>query len=314
MKHQLIFIHGIGNGESTEEYESLFQGISRAYQQETGISKKEFVQLFEPVFVNWQKVTYDAERCVFMNSFPDLAVGGGILGNISDWNPMVVREVRALRYFMTFFLGDIIAYTSPKDNGIRRAVWNDISTPLQTRDIPFSIIAHSLGSVVAFDFLTTLLNPENQGCEAIFVTKGESPRINISREKVNQIKRNFRHLFTMGAPINLFFLKSLQQGNLASIKNPIRADKNQQWINFYDYQDVVAFPLKQLFSAADNDINSIEEVVVQTGSMVIDSHTAYWQNKTVAKKIAQTLKDSVRTELSQKDLSASTRPTPVGCY
>ena len=77
----------------------------------------------------------------------------------------------------------------------------------------------------------------------------------------------------------------------SEIVNPIRQlaenDICRSWLNFYDKEDILAYPLENLFDLNPNNIyRSIEDVEIQTGNLVYDSHTNYWTNNKMAAKIA----------------------------
>ncbi len=267
--HKLIFIHGMGEGDSSDEYQQLYDLIMKFYSQNNANGS----QNFDLVPVEWQTVTFEAEKQIFKHAFPNL-----------EPSPNIFQPIKSLRYFMTFFIGDIIAYTAEPENknGIRKSVWQQIEAHCESA--PYSILAHSLGSLIAFDYLyklfekNTMLYPGKK-CET-------------DEYKLNCFKDNFRNLFTFGSPIGLFMLR---QGKLwlgdkpfTTIKNPV--SQGHKWLNFYDNQDVAAYPLETLFmSNPENASASLEDIIVQTGNMVLNSHTHYWRNKKLAQRIASVL-------------------------
>jgi len=64
-----------------------------------------------------------------------------------------------------------------------------------------------------------------------------------------------------------------------------------EWINFYDPDDVLAFPLKGLSEHYDAAVD--EDRAVSVGALVIGmspvSHVAYWNDAAVIRPIAQSL-------------------------
>jgi len=185
-----------------------------------------------------------------------------------------------MRTFMTFFLGDVVAYVSDNDNNIRRTVWSQMQS-LLAKNAPYSIVAHSLGSVIAFDYIFNLFD---RGI--LFRPLTASP------EEVETLKNGFASLFTMGSPGALFMLR---QGKLwdpqvggdhfAKIKNPLPA--SSRWLNFWDKEDIIAYPAERLFRRnPENQQKPLEDVEVQTGNLVVNSHLGYWSNAEVARRIA----------------------------
>jgi hypothetical protein len=267
--HKLIFIHGMGEGDSGESYELLYDSILAYYDR----ANQNNSQSFEMVPVEWQSVTAEAETQIFRHAFPGFEPAPGLF-----------HPVQSLRYLMTFFIGDVIAYAAEPENknGIRKGVWEQIGSHCESG--PYSILAHSLGSIIAFDYLYKLFEKDT------FLYPGDQPESD--EGKLNRYKDNFRNLFTFGSPIGLFMLR---QGKLwlngqpfTKITNPI--GQEHRWLNFYDHQDAAAYPLEGLFG--QNSLNasaSLEDIVVQTGSLVVNSHTNYWKNKQMAQRIASVL-------------------------
>lgn len=288
-KHILFFIHGMGESYSENQYDVLWTGIAKAYCEQCQVPIDIFNNQFERVFINWQSVTSDAEITIFDAAFPQLEVTQKNLP-FSD----VMHPIRAIRKFITFFMGDVAAYVSENDNNIRSTVWQQME-PYVSKGLPYSIIAHSLGSIIVFDYLFNLFEenhlflPQSEGLEH---------QTELSLNKISQLGVNFRHLFTLGSPIGLFLLR---KGDLwkdgkkfNSIKNPINDDIEKgikrTWLNFYDEQDVIAYPLENLFSLnTTRPKGPIKDILVNTGWFAVDSHTRYWENQQVAVEISQVL-------------------------
>ncbi|MEC4883376.1 MAG: hypothetical protein SAL70_18870 [Scytonema sp. PMC 1070.18] len=285
-QHILFFIHGIGEKYLEDDYRVLEKACAKAYCDTRKVSLDVFENQFKCVYINWQKVTADAQLTLFHQAFPQLEVRDK---QFLPWD--LTSPIVAARKFMTFFLGDVAAYVSENDNNIRRTVWEQME-PHISQGVPYSIISHSLGSVIVFDYLfnlfeeNTLFLPESKDAEP-FPTPA-----------ISQLQLNFRHLFTLGSPIGLFMLRKgdLWKGGreFETIKNPVKNDTQRSiqrtWLNFYDDQDIIAYPLEKLFSLNPNrDKGSIKDVLVNTGWLVVDSHLRYWQNQQVATEISQVL-------------------------
>jgi len=288
-KHILFFIHGMGESYSENQYDVLWTGIAKAYCEQCQMPIDIFNNQFERVFINWQSVTSDAEITIFDAAFPQLEVTQKNLP-FSD----VMHPIRGIRKFITFFMGDVAAYVSENDNNIRSTVWQQME-PYVSKGLPYSIIAHSLGSIIVFDYLFNLFEENN-----LFLPQSEGleHQSELSVNKISQLGVNFRHLFTLGSPIGLFLLR---KGDLwkdgkkfNSIKNPVNDDIEKgikrTWLNFYDEQDVIAYPLENLFSLnTTRPKGSIKDILVNTGWFAVDSHTRYWENQQVAVEISQVL-------------------------
>lgn len=135
------------------------------------------------------------------------------------------------------------------------------SLPASAQKQPLSIIAHSLGTVISSDFVYDRLKAHGALHE-------------------NFIFNNF---FTLGSPIALF---ALQYG-IELFKNPIHAeDPDGQWVNIFDLDDPIAYPLKNLNDAYDRAVHIDQQV--NTGGFGV-SHTRYFGNRVVQETIAAKL-------------------------
>ncbi|MDQ5824586.1 MAG: hypothetical protein M3441_10315 [Chloroflexota bacterium] len=135
-----------------------------------------------------------------------------------------------------------------------------------------TVIAHSLGSVVAFE--TIYDNVRNN-------TKWTAANFKPS------------NLFTMGSPLALATLDMDRRigshnpppGSQALPHAEVVLDEGV-WYNFLDAQDLIAYPLEVLFQ----DRFKLQDIVVQTGANPGKAHTGYWTNNEVIEFIAGRLK------------------------
>lgn len=309
-KHALIVLHELDKSEdATTQIELLYHNIEGNFQQQIS---KPFNECFQLVNVHWHSVVQAAEKAIFTTSFPGYPVGQ----RYCFWDALTPDH--ALRSFMTFFLGDVIAYTADNNNNLREEVWKQMQPVCQSA--PYSIIAHSLGSVIAFDYLYKLFSTH------LFLPEKKEVEHRTALDPILQpYKQNFHHLFTMGSPLALF---TLRQGSLwnkginpfSGLRNPIvRAEGHHPlpkglkrvWMNFYDKKDYLAYPLRELFSInplyrQEPDAIPID-VVVQCGEIAMDAHTGYWSDSTIASSIADILVQtvSVLEDTASKDNQAS---------
>lgn len=272
-KHYLVFIHGMGENYTRPEksYDRLWKNLAIEFDD---LVKGDFAQEFQEVYVNWHTPQlFNAEMTILKNAFPELPG--------SKLSP-----VRALRNFVTFFIGDVVAYVSEDVDFIRRTVfqrmWQELEKPLKEENVTYSIIAHSLGSLIAFDYLFSLFKKDE-----LFIA---DPISDINEEEKKLLQDQFRNLFTFGSPIGLFMM---QKGDLwdneepfTSIFNPVRG-AGRMWRNFYDKNDLIAYPLAKLFSInqQDNRHCLLEDILVKNGFLIFNTHTNYWQNRKLARSI-----------------------------
>lgn len=122
-----------------------------------------------------------------------------------------------------------------------------------------TFIAHSLGTVIASDFIWDRQDKKDFG------------------------DFKLSNFFTMGSPIALFALR----WGAELFNKPIRMDDpNGCWINILDKDDPIAYPLKELNKQYDDAVSADREVNV--GLLGI-AHVKYWKNEEVHKIIARKL-------------------------
>jgi hypothetical protein len=192
-----------------------------------------------------------------------------------------VAGLDKIRRQMITSLGDIMIYKSEFwGQQIRNMLAETIEPHVGTEDV-VSLVAHSLGSVVAFD--------------TIYYNASNNPK---------WIESHFRpaNLFTMGSPIALFSMdldretgkQPLQYAPGPTPETPDIPDspplqlvrEGGVWYNFLDAQDIIAFPLGLLFEGNF----PVEDIVVQTGTNPRKAHDGYWSNDEVADVISSRLK------------------------
>lgn len=286
MKHYLIFVHGIGTGTADDSYNQLSTRIARSYCTLHNLKVEEFNQQFQSVYVEWGNVTYEAKKDIYQAAFPELSLNAP--GPLDIFN-----LARPLRFFVTFFLGDVTAYTDEDDDNIRSSFWEQIQPAVC--DQPFTLIAHSLGSVIAFDFLFNIFEKDGND---FFPAAAAQEKVDAYHNSAGVVRSNFRNFCTFGSPIGLFMMRKStlwkKPPRFQGLINPVRDGGSDQiqprWLNFYDKQDVLAYPLTALFAKnGNNSTRALVDIQVQTGDFFLDSHIGYWHNDTVAEKIAAIL-------------------------
>jgi hypothetical protein len=280
-KHTLVFIHGMGDTQPIESFDCLWAKIRESYDRRESRRVGDFESRYAKCFVDWHGVTEEAKSTVFEHAFGPMAAQRGLPG--AALHPFAFG-----RTFFTFFLGDVVAYVDESPNNIRTTVWAKMKAGL-AHGGPYSIVAHSLGSVIAFDFLYHLF------IENVLFDPVQDPTASIA-----DLQRRFAGLYTMGSPIGLFMLRKgslwkreedARRGGppFSEIKNPL--PQGRTWQNFWDKQDLIAYPLERLFALnAGNAGRPLADVPVGTGPDPISSHIRYWSSAEVAEKISETLR------------------------
>ncbi|HST04011.1 MAG TPA: hypothetical protein VLQ48_04675 [Chloroflexia bacterium] len=268
---RIIFIHGITPTVISWDFsESLAKLILKKLVQyqvvPEGATAEEIDQVVTFERVNYSMVGEDAQQRL-LQAYEQ---GADKLYSFASRLSGIAGLDKIRRQIITS-VSDVLVYKSEYwSHVIHQMVLDKIAPYIATGD-PVSIIAHSLGSVVAFDTL--------------FDSVGHDPKWKDA---------DFRptNLFTMGSPIALFTLDLEREpthrgtpANTEESHTPLVLDEGV-WYNFLDAQDVIAYPLEILFK----DVFAVEDIVVQTGTNPHKAHEGYWDNDEVADFIAGRLK------------------------
>jgi pimeloyl-ACP methyl ester carboxylesterase len=159
----------------------------------------------------------------------------------------------------------------------------ELRKSLGNEDKPVIVIAHSLGSVIMFDYIRDRQNNKNA------TGYGATPF-----ERMETLAG----FITFGSPIPLF---TLAYDTVPCINFPpdnLQKDLKDKakWLNFYDHDDVFGWPLKYLSKRCEACV--IEDKPVNVGDIFTFwdplCHSKYWTDndctKPVAKYISEILK------------------------
>ncbi len=190
-----------------------------------------------------------------------------------------------LRSFMADYIGDAVGYQRSEREDIYCATHALVARELNALDAAagpdalFAIAAHGLGSIVVSNYIWDLeqggVPEEVQGFQATPMARLES----------------LAHLYTLGSPLALLTLRYPSFG--VPIQFPVlrRAPVECEWVNFYDDDDVVAYPLKGLSVAYGESVTRDE--VVDAGGWLTRwnpfCHVSYWTSRKVTRTIADRL-------------------------
>jgi len=201
-----------------------------------------------------------------------------------------------LRWLVTYFVGDAVAYqVTPSDSRVYDAIHAKIDVALHRLakragpEAPLCIVAHSLGTVIVSDYVW------DQQRQAGRLKRSPGP--SVSRQRATPLERcqTLAFLYTLGCPIPLWTLRYPDFGE--PIEFPVRTltdhhrGLSPEWVNFYDRDDIVAYPLRGLspkYSAAIS-----EDRAVGVGPPMMRktplAHLWYWNDSSVIDPIAASL-------------------------
>lgn len=194
----------------------------------------------------------------------------------------------ALRVFVVSYMGDATAYryvensasqTNDTYKNIHKIVHDTIvklRDNLGNADKPVIVLAHSLGSVIMSDYIWDRQNwdPQAEG--------GPDPYAKNQFESMETLAG----FITFGSPIPLF---TLAYDLVESIKFPPRGLQDNlpvklKWLNFYDEDDVLGWPLKHLSTSYENAVT--DDFPINIGLTPL-CHHGYWTNDNFTEPVAQ---------------------------
>ncbi|MGB1658147.1 MAG: chemotaxis protein [Longimicrobiales bacterium] len=269
-------IHGIG-GRDADFADEMVEAVRQVFHRSVPEAPRDAL-VFAPV--HWAPVLQSAQAELTRRVQ---------LEHELDWS--------GLRNVMISFVGDGIAYEpTAHDRRVYDAVHAVMARALHRlateagADAPLCVVAHSLGSVIASNYLYDLGKPELVSDEVrAHMTDGALER-----------GETLAHLFTMGSPLAVWALHHEDFGRPLTVPSTALATRHPRlsgsWLNFFDRDDVIAYPLRQLNEAYATAVT--EDVSVNAGGLVGRetplSHHGYAAAPEVVGRIAATLAETWR--------------------
>jgi hypothetical protein len=264
-------VHGVGRTSGAFAQE-LMAGVSRRFRRATGSADGLVVEVVE-----WAPVLQDEEDRLWAR----------MEGERLRW--------RSLRRFLLDFAGDAIAYQPTK----RRSEVYDAVHEVAARTLarladragataPLAVVGHSLGSVIASNFLYDLHEEHRRRMLARRVRRvlGHSP---LARGETLAL------LYTTGSPLALWSLRRGGFDRPVPVPSPRLATHHPglggEWVNFVDRDDPLAWPLRVLNDAYRDGVT--EDRAVSAGGTALGwtptAHQGYARSKEVQDRIAEGL-------------------------
>jgi hypothetical protein len=205
---------------------------------------------------------------------------------IVDNNPVGLKDIRR---FTISALGDPLAYLDRKEapNSMYKRIHGMVHTAIKDlitdigENSPIVVIGGSLGTMIMTDYIYDVQKyREGAG-------RGTSPV---------ELMDTLCGIFTFGCNIPLFTFtqKPVDCITFPPQKLDERLKPEAKWLNFYDKQDVLGLPLKQVYGrlVGDNFITPVNEDIKVTVDGVLTgwnpgAHVGYWTTNDVIKPIAE---------------------------
>ncbi|MDX2196633.1 MAG: hypothetical protein NW207_09470 [Cytophagales bacterium] len=193
-----------------------------------------------------------------------------------------------LRKFLISYIGDAVAYagTPNKSNALYHHIHKDIHETIQklrvelgNEDKPLVVIAHSFGTQIISDYIWDRQKATQEGDPDLLASN--------DFEKMNTLTG----LFTFGSNIPFF---TLGYHPLEAITFPPTALSDElknraRWFNFYDVDDVLGYPLKNLSESYQKSVS--DDIEVNVGNWLQSwnplCHFGYWKDDDCLNSIAE---------------------------
>jgi len=281
-KIAVAIIHGVGK-QDPKFADGMTQELKGRFAKELGQKIQDPASELAILPVYWAPAVQDAEEELWRR----MKRGGEM-------------DFTTLRRFLVDFAADAIAYQpTPKDRRIYDGIHEKFAESLNRlaaeagEKAPLCVIAHSLGSVIASNYFYDLQHPKRPLIAARVKKKiGDTP---LERGET------FTLFYTLGSPIAIWSLRYPDFGVPIEVPSPGLSkhypDLAGEWVNYYDEDDVIAYPLKTLNEAYRKAIKADREI--NAGGLLSSwnpvSHLGYWTDNDVTKPIARELARTWRT-------------------
>ena len=275
-KIAVAIIHGVGK-QDPNFADGMTQELKGRFAREMGTKLKDPASELAILPVYWAPVLQGAEEELWKR----MKRAGEL-------------DFTTLRRFLVDFAADAIAYQpTPTDRWIYDGIhekFAEILNGLATeagQKAPLCVIAHSLGSVIASNYFYDLQHPERS-----LIARNVKKRIgNTPLER----GKTFALFYTLGSPIAIWSLRYDNFGVPIAVPSPELSkyypNLKGEWVNFYDEDDVIGYPLKTLNEAYRKAIKADRQI--NAGGLLSSwnpaSHLGYWTDNDVTKPIAQEL-------------------------
>ncbi|MBI3596396.1 MAG: hypothetical protein HY203_04500 [Nitrospirae bacterium] len=190
------------------------------------------------------------------------------------------KKIPFLRKFGMSFMGDVVAYQGESVyNEIHRYLAEALRTHLRLGSSHLTIVAHSLGSVIASDFVY-------------------DHTVKIGKTFKDSFGVSFSNFITLGSPLVLYAMRSSHSTEFSPAKvldhfdRPVRVESETgYWLNLYDDDDIIGYPIKPVNRFYQEAVTA--DLRVDVGDLLTRwnplSHGYYWDDGGTGRIIADKL-------------------------
>jgi hypothetical protein len=255
-QRKIVVVHGVQLG--ADEDQEQHKAISNLVKSRLGHIPLDFAA---EMFL-YEDINDEAQRLFsgVSSAIADTAVGGFIAGNIID------------------LIGDVVIslLDSSTAHQIRKALKAQILEHYEKGN-PCYLVAHSLGSIYAFDVLNELIRDDKYF------------------DRNSRKTWPIQGILTIGSPIGVDIFNRSRK-HVAYLGE---GDKWLRWYNYWDRTDPVVsgnifgkqtvnYDIAELYQTADKQQGwVIRDKIIDTGKVWLMSHVAYWDNPVVGDTLVE---------------------------
>ena len=230
-KIAVLIIHGLGNQQSgyAEEFlRPVYQGLRKHFGDDPRNPADDFV--FQPVY--WAPLLQWRQNDLLLRFESRFKL---------DYMP--------LRRLFAGYLGDVFAYQPTPQHGDAYDLVHECMAAALTEvaakvgpAAPLAIVSHSLGGVIAFNHFYELQFGHGCGYSAAQALHWRESELPLVRGDTLAL------LYTIGSPLALWTVRFLDNGEAIRVPAPaleqFHPGAGGEWINMFDVDDIIAWPLR----------------------------------------------------------------------
>ncbi len=266
MKLAIAVIHGMGSADQFFSVELKHRITEEYVSEEEGRHEDDLI--FQEIY--WGDLVKDQQKSL-----------------IEKTNYNEDLTYLNLRELFVDFSGSTLAYRSTMYDAIHARVKQSLAKMCTHRRIdpentPLVVLAHSFGSVVMSDYIYDVQKKQAETADGVIDGVSNFEQF-----------RTLAGVITFGSPMALF---SLQQNspfdktiNIVGAGLPEKIQSRVKWNNYYDKDDIIAYPLKGINDAYGELINGDYEINVGGAATSWNPacHNGYWEDKDFYKPVAK---------------------------
>lgn len=309
MREIIIFVHGVSSDQLGRrhdmEYDALYEGVADVSPRQSPWRTAEVCR----IEWGWNYDALPQTRSQQLLTLAQTTLGERMLQVVNEaYDPTINPGrfvVNAFRPLMMYGFSDMFYYVSSDGKAaVRGALAEQIVRFVEAgqgdprEPISLTLVGHSAGSVIAFDFCFYLFAQEDRR----FV---KDPVKGLYNEQIKQLRTlalegrlRIRRLITIGSPIAMLACRNdvvvelLADGGRIDptwyglTQNPTAFGlklRGPRWLNIWDKDDPIAFPVEPLMQ---NHGGAVSDVYINVSSNIATAHDLYWGHPDVHAHIA----------------------------